>query len=761
MAAPNPSSTGGAAASNPLKSLTTSLRQSISSILRIRSSEIKQRAGSTSPSTMTSPVSLEKSTEALKSSTNTSALGICTSPLGSSIPANMPHAVSVSLPTWQDNVDYEEGNKRVVDVMNTGYPRFFIHRSIQKLSAICEQKFGNGDEKCMIFPSITFATACRDFMTSKDSTTTARIVQFLICPQEDTSSIKSNLSSKYHARVPELHIILFPSQHWALAKSFWQHTGTGISSRLAENCLVLLESMGGASVEADNQPKAPGRGRNRHYFSKSREVSNKDLKISSNTGTSTTTSSGFNGIVRAVKSAVLGPVTEDAERLEEEETRYLEERYARVLPQFAAQDAKRALRRRIAGVILRDVEYHHRRKMSTSSPPSSPTSPSRPTSPSAVLDDQNVGPSTRGVPNVSENDVFLFPTGMSAIWHTHQLLLKTFGQRESICWGFPYVDTLKILQKWGPGCQFFGHGDEYEALEALLKERRQQNPNEPPFLALFCEVTSNPLLKTPDLRRLRALADEYNFAIAVDETVGNYANVGVLPYCDVVCDSLTKVFSGEVNVMGGGMVLNPQGRHYEQLRKTLLSFYEDTYWDEDSIFLERNSRDFQTRVYAINKNAETICDLLYSRSLEAANKQQDKAQEPSSSSASTHAQQPVVKKVYYPKWIDTDTYNSFKSPQGGYGGLFSITFTSPVAAKAFFDNLGCEKGPSLGTNFTLACPFVILAHYTELEWAQGYGVDPYLVRMSVGLEKEEVLVRWIEHALECAEEAVRKSDDET
>jgi cystathionine gamma-synthase len=119
---------------------------------------------------------------------------------------------------------------------------------------------------------------------------------------------------------------------------------------------------------------------------------------------------------------------------------------------------------------------------------------------------------------------------------------------------FPYVDTLKILQKWGPGCQFFGNGDEYDAFEELLKERRLQNLNEPPFLALFCEVTSNPLLKTPDLRRLRALADEYNFAIVVDETVGNYANVGVLPYCDVVCDSLTKVFSGEVNVMGGGYV---------------------------------------------------------------------------------------------------------------------------------------------------------------------------------------------------------------
>ena len=55
-------------------------------------------------------------------------------PLGSSVPALTAHAISVSLPTWDDNVGYEEGDKRVVDKMETGYPRFFIHRSIQKAS---------------------------------------------------------------------------------------------------------------------------------------------------------------------------------------------------------------------------------------------------------------------------------------------------------------------------------------------------------------------------------------------------------------------------------------------------------------------------------------------------------------------------------------------------------------------------------------------------------------------------------------------------
>ena len=53
--------------------------------------------------------------------------------LGMPVPAFTAHAISVSLPTWRDNVDYEEGAKRVTDAMISGYPRFFIHLSIRKV----------------------------------------------------------------------------------------------------------------------------------------------------------------------------------------------------------------------------------------------------------------------------------------------------------------------------------------------------------------------------------------------------------------------------------------------------------------------------------------------------------------------------------------------------------------------------------------------------------------------------------------------------
>lgn len=118
------------------------------------------------------------------------------------------------------------------------------------------------------------------------------------------------------------------------------------------------------------------------------------------------------------------------------------------------------------------------------------------------------------------------------------------------CDSFPYIDTLKILQKWGPGCHFFGHGlsSDLSALETTLKAERDAGT---PIRALFSEFPSNPLLRTPPLVQLRRLADEYDFVIVVDETIGSFANVEVLPIADIVVSSLSKVFSGETNVLGG------------------------------------------------------------------------------------------------------------------------------------------------------------------------------------------------------------------
>ena len=57
---------------------------------------------------------------------------LTTTVLGSSIPLFTPHAICTSLPTWEDNVSYRKGEKRVVDSVALGYPRFDIPPSVRK-----------------------------------------------------------------------------------------------------------------------------------------------------------------------------------------------------------------------------------------------------------------------------------------------------------------------------------------------------------------------------------------------------------------------------------------------------------------------------------------------------------------------------------------------------------------------------------------------------------------------------------------------------
>ena len=165
--------------------------------------------------------------------------------------------------------------------------------------------------------------------------------------------------------------------------------------------------------------------------------------------------------------------------------------------------------------------------------------------------------------------------------------------------------------------------------------------------------------------------------------------------------------------------------------------FEDLYWPEDALAMERNSRDFVSRAHKINTNAEVLADFLLSHC--------------GASSALKH--------VFYPKWETRENYDAcrLRTPlvpewPTGFGGLFSVTFKTLAASRAFFDALPCAKGPSLGTNFTLACPYTILAHYYERDWAASYGIEEGLVRVSIGLEPVEELLEYARVALKAAEE---------
>lgn len=153
---------------------------------------------------------------------------------------------------------------------------------------------------------------------------------------------------------------------------------------------------------------------------------------------------------------------------------------------------------------------------------------------------------------VSPSDVFLHPSGMSTIYNVHHMLLQ-WRNAGSVMMGFPYELTLKILETYGPSCVVYSSNssNDIAALERYLSAMASERTAKKSLQAIWCECPSNPLLWTPDLQRVRELADQYDLAVVVDDTIGSSANVDVLNVADIVVTSLTKSFSGFANVLAG------------------------------------------------------------------------------------------------------------------------------------------------------------------------------------------------------------------
>lgn len=309
--------------------------------------------------------------------------------------------------------------------------------------------------------------------------------------------------------------------------------------------------------------------------------------------------------------------------------------------------------------------------------------------------------------------ISLHPSGMAAIFAAFQAVTRRRPGKRTVMFGFPYTDTLKILEKFGHGVEFYpqGEAEDLQKLEALLANEE--------IAGIFCEFPSNPLLRVPDLPALRKMAERSATPVIVDETIGTFFNVDVLPYADLVATSLTKAISGEGDVMAGALTVSPHGLFAgDQPANETAGIYA-----RDLAVLEKNSRDYPERMKAANANALRLARLL--------------------------AGHPGVAKVYYPGLDPSPVYEALRQPGGGYGAVLSfIPQDAERNSPVVFEKLQVSHGISLGTTYTLVCPYVQLAHYRELGWARTCGIDPCLLRVAAGTEPWEDLQARFTRALQ-------------
>ncbi|KXJ88146.1 pyridoxal phosphate-dependent transferase [Microdochium bolleyi] len=318
-------------------------------------------------------------------------------------------------------------------------------------------------------------------------------------------------------------------------------------------------------------------------------------------------------------------------------------------------------------------------------------------------------------------NVYLFPTGMAAIY-TLTKMLRQWPVDQTVVFGLPYELILKVQEEYAKGTVFCGLGDaaELKLFEEDLAKREHEGRGR--VQAVWCETSSNSLLKCVDIAALRKLANRDGFLLVVDDMIGSAANVDVLSggVADIVVTSLTKLFRGFADVMGGSIAVDPRSASYGPMKQLVgEAGYADYLCGADAIFREYNSRSFLDRAAKTNATTVHLVELL-----------QPFAQVPASPLTRRRAR----------------------------GGLFTLDFASVTATSAFFDALDICKGPSLGALVSLAQPYVQTVSRNDKERGVGYSVNATIFRISVGVEGMVPLGAKFLVALKMATRAARFSE---
>ena len=319
-----------------------------------------------------------------------------------------------------------------------------------------------------------------------------------------------------------------------------------------------------------------------------------------------------------------------------------------------------------------------------------------------------------GFYDCAEDDVFLLPTGMTAQFAALRAVMQRSPGLPTAQLGFPYVDTLKLQQKIGHGVTLLHDLDTItDDLHALIHRQ--------PFAACFGEIPGNPLLGSADLSRIQPLLREHRVPLVADDVVATPFNVDLSRHADLIATSLTKFILGTGDAMGGALICHPRSPFHAELKAIVRAQHEELLWGADAALFDAQARSFPERMRRHNANGLLIAQRLRAH--------------------------PAVEKVWYPKWEFSEPYEAVRRPDGGWGAL--VTFlpkNAETTSPRIYDRMAVCKGPSLGTIFTLACPFTLLAHYTELDWAESCGVSRYLIRISVGLEDPQELWQRLDSA---------------
>lgn len=334
---------------------------------------------------------------------------------------------------------------------------------------------------------------------------------------------------------------------------------------------------------------------------------------------------------------------------------------------------------------------------------------------------------------LSAEDVHLVPSGMAATYaafHAVNAVQRPLGRTRWVQLGWLYLDTIAMLQKFtaAPAEDYLHHADVFD-LDGLA---RLLDAHAGCVAGVFAEVPTNPLIQTPALPALAALCRARGIALVLDPTIASPWNIDVLPHADVVVNSLTKYAAGEGDVILGATAVNPASPLAPALRGVLAEAAAlAAVYPRDLARLAVQIAAAPALIAAINETTPRVIDFLQAH--------------------------PRIAEVFWSgQKCSQANYGALARTPGSVGSM--ITFTLRQSADfdltRFYDRVRLAKGPSFGLTTSLICPFMYLAHYDLVTTPEGRetlkanGLDPDLLRLSIGAEPVEALIAVLAEALE-------------
>ncbi|MEE9394223.1 MAG: cystathionine gamma-synthase [Planctomycetota bacterium] len=308
-----------------------------------------------------------------------------------------------------------------------------------------------------------------------------------------------------------------------------------------------------------------------------------------------------------------------------------------------------------------------------------------------------------------------FASGMAAI----TTIMALFKQGDHIvCADDVYGGTFRVFDK------IMGHyGLDFSFVDTTNLDAVREAMR-PDTRLLWLETPSNPMLKISDISALAEIAHEKDAWLGVDNTfLSPYFQRPLDFGADLVMHSSTKYLGGHSDVVGGAVVTShPEIAERLRFNQNSMGAIPGPF---DSWLTLRGIKTLGVRLQRHEENAQAVVAFLQEHKL--------------------------VDRIYYPGLSDHPGHEIQCKQANGFGGMVSLTLKADLegtkrfcqSTKLFFlaESLG-------GVESLLEHPAIMTHASVPVETRAELGILDNFVRLSVGIENQDDLLKDLDQALD-------------